>query len=65
MDRRITITIALDNAAFNDEGRHEPGPELARILRRLADDLEDDNDPAVLLDVNGNAVGRVEWTGGR
>ena len=33
----LTITIEMDNAAFEDEG---PATEAGRILRRLAEDIE-------------------------
>lgn len=61
----VRIEIQTENAAFcrDFDGRHEPGPEIARILRRLADDYEGDKAPEKLYDANGNAVGRVqEWT---
>lgn len=53
---RVEITIG--NAAFNPE----PGPELARILRKLANRIEWEYQEALgseirLLDYNGNAVG--------
>lgn len=57
---KITINIATGNAAFEDNA----GPELARILRRLADRVEDwqgANEFSLLcLDVNGNKVGTLE-----
>lgn len=51
----LTVEIATDNAAFDPE----PGYELARILRDLADNLEQGSAPDtfVLRDVNGNKVG--------
>lgn len=59
---QIRITLACDNAAFEDA----PGHEQASILRKLADHVENnpptpgDNQP--LRDANGNTVGsyRVE-----
>jgi len=49
----------MDNAAFEDgEGK----PELARILRRLADKVEAGDEPPFLYDVNGNKVGKCEVT---
>lgn len=52
-----SITIKTDNAAFADD----PAPEIARILRRLADRLEADGvaPERVLFDVNGNRVGEA------
>jgi len=56
MPTTFKLDVSLGNAAFEDE----PG-ELGRILRRLANRLED-NPPQVLdagavLDTNGNRVG--------
>ena len=52
------ITINMDNAAFEDF----LGSELARILRDLADRIEDGDlaDRIVLRDYNGNTVGQFE-----
>ena len=52
------ITINMDNAAFEDL----LGSELARILRDLADRIEDGDlaDRIVLRDYNGNTVGQFE-----
>jgi hypothetical protein len=59
---KLTITMDMDNAAFEDG----PGSEAARILRTLAQkidgvDLEID-DRVALLDVNGNRVGSMNVT---
>lgn len=55
----VTICIETDNAAFGSE----PGPELARILRELAAKFRDGGGvPAKIMDVNGNTVGRVEFS---
>lgn len=49
-----TIKIQMDNAAFS-EG---PATELARILRQLADDVEQGgSERETLRDYNGNKVG--------
>jgi hypothetical protein len=50
----FTLRIETDHAAFE-----EPGAELARILRGLADKLEDTPGAGTgnLRDVNGNQVG--------
>ena len=61
---KATIKIEMDNAAFE-----EPGPELARILRDLANavetsELADPYDRNVKLrDINGNTVGELKVTG--
>jgi len=56
-----TIKINCDNAAFVDDGA---GYEVARILRKLADECEDVGHPQFtgLYDINGNKVGAVDVT---
>lgn len=57
---KIIITIKTGNAAFEAfEGLEHY--EVARILRRLADKLENGSKPERLLDINGNNVGTVEY----
>lgn len=54
---RFTVMISTDGAAFEDD----PTPELARILRRIADDMEQGREYDMfqtIHDVNGNDVGR-------
>lgn len=53
------VTIEANSSAFyNDADEYDPAPEVARILRRLADKL--DEDPQGWLrsayDSNGNMV---------
>lgn len=59
---KITITLITDNAAFEDD----PG-EVARILRKLADDTEKypptPGDGLPLFDVNGNRTGQYKVSG--
>lgn len=54
----VRISIGLGNAAF--EGNYG-GPEIARILRELADryEIEGKNIYQKLRDINGNVVGEV------
>jgi len=56
----IRIQIETDNEAFTDCA----GFEVARILRKLADKVQDwpgANDFSIaLMDVNGNKVGKAE-----
>lgn len=55
----IKIVIKTENAAFEDDNR---GPEVARILREIADSLAeglDVEDLPPLRDLNGNVVGHV------
>ncbi len=55
---RLTITIDMDNAAFEPDGQ-----EAARILRKVEDWLTTFYGPAstalILRDLNGNTVGRA------
>jgi hypothetical protein len=52
----IAINIRTSGAAFEDS----PTSEIARILRKLADQFENDGIPAqTLRDVNGNTCGSV------
>lgn len=55
--QQVNIQFSTTNAAFVDD---DPGFEVARILRKLADKLETDGVPGdeyPLHDVNGNRVG--------
>lgn len=55
-----TIKIKTDNAAFGEGGE---GHELARILRKLASDLEAYGaSEETIMDHNGNRVGTVTLT---
>jgi len=54
------IEINLDNDAFKQNPL-----ELARVLRNLAEDIEDINGPNLgsfigIVDINGNTVGQLE-----
>jgi len=59
---RLLIQIETSNAAFDDD----PGMEIARILRELADTMESRSSwfpqTMILRDVNGNKVGAAEVT---
>jgi hypothetical protein len=56
---KLTITIDMDNEAF-DKGT---GGELARILRKYANHIADDGHyKQKLFDVNGNQVGTAVLT---
>lgn len=56
---KFTVKIDCDNAAFG----FQEGVEVARILRDLADSVEDGGNWFPLLDVNGNRVGEAQYTG--
>lgn len=51
------LTIDTGNAAFEDEGK---GCEIARILRAIADKVENGAESGKAVDLNGNTVGRFE-----
>lgn len=61
----ISINIDTNGDAFHDgqePARYAPGPEIARILRKIADRIawEEWTDQLPLLDHNGNHVGVYE-----
>ena len=64
----FTLKIDTDNAAFYDDSDgndFDPGPELARLLRNLADTLDSPevhDDSGTVRDINGNRVGTWEIT---
>jgi hypothetical protein len=49
----FTLTIETDNAAFNDGGN----AEVARLLREVAERVEDSTTDGTVKDINGNTVG--------
>jgi len=53
---RASISIAMDNAAFDPE----PATELARILCDLAERVKRGDDQVNLRDANGNKVGEFK-----
>ena len=52
----VKIEITTDNAAFGSD----PGYEVARILRELANQIALGSEYRVLMDINGNRVGLYE-----
>lgn len=53
----ITIKFGTGNAAFDES----PVTEIARILRKIADDFEQNGIPvSTIRDINGNFVGEVQ-----
>ena len=60
---QFQVTIDCNNAAFIDEnGDISYSPEVARILRSLADTVERNatiDFEATLQDINGNSVGKA------
>lgn len=51
---KFIVTIEIDNAAFDPD----PEPEVARILRAVADRVSDSGNPDHIrvADINGNFV---------
>jgi hypothetical protein len=46
------IRINMENAAFD-----EPASELSRILREIAERVENGDSDFTVMDINGNSVG--------
>ncbi len=66
---KFIVTMTCDNAAFNEDDAVEGGSgaargaEIARILRKVATDVEDGTEPGdagLAFDANGNKVGTWE-----
>jgi len=57
MEETMVITINASGAAF--EG--DPTEEIARILKDLAAKILAGRAPEKILDINGNAVGQIEY----
>lgn len=56
----FTLEIECNNAAFDDENLTH---EIARILRKAADQVELENESSrALRDINGNIVGQFAAT---
>jgi hypothetical protein len=56
---RFAMTFGTSNAAFSPES----GPEIARILRRIADLAEEGYTSGLVHDENGNGIGTWRITG--
>ena len=63
----FTLRIETDNAAFGEQEDNSEGysddavAEVARILRKCADKIENGVDAGNLMDVNGNKVGEFSF----
>lgn len=57
---RFKINIETDNAALADDGESE----IVRILRKIANRIEEGERDGLVHDINGNRVGHwdVLWT---
>jgi hypothetical protein len=54
---KITIRIDTKNDAF----KPNPEPELARVLRKMADEIDNGEILIIPRDINGNACGFVSY----
>jgi len=54
------LTIKTDNAAFEGRDRYA---EVARILRKAADRIENGTFESTVRDYNGNDVGQFKFSG--
>lgn len=57
---KLTITLNLDNAAFEDGGADEVGRILASVASRIPDPLQ--AAALILHDANGNRCGEAAIT---
>lgn len=64
---RATVEINLEGAAFWHNNDFDPAPEVVRILRQLANEIERNQPDAnavvwgtILRDLNGNDAGMFE-----
>jgi hypothetical protein len=56
----FNLNFDTDNAAFNEH----PGAmreEIARILKRLAQKIENGETPHKIFDINGNKIGEIDF----
>lgn len=54
---KVIITLdVFENSAFEENKREE----VARIIREIADKIEEGKDTIVPRDINGNKIGLVE-----
>lgn len=60
VSRFFRLEVAMNNVAFSSDQLGRPCPELARILRSLADKLEIGANGDKVLDSSGAAVGRFD-----
>lgn len=54
---KMTMSIEMTNDAF-----HDPGPELARILKDMTDSIiNQGTKDRIIRDINGNSVGSMKF----
>lgn len=57
----LKVKVKTDNDAFAEDNGG-PGEECARIMRRIADSLDEGYTSGLCVDANGNTVGSWEVT---
>lgn len=57
---KVKIEIETLGSAFQED-EYSFSYEIARILKQLANRLENGGQPGYLMDINGNKVGSVEY----
>ena len=53
----FSLKLKTDNAAFSDGNKSY---EISRILREIADKIEDGNTEGSIRDINGNRIGEFK-----
>ena len=56
----MQIQMQTSNAAFRDENGKLDLPSVARTLHEIADKVDAGKAEGVIIDVNGNAVGKFK-----
>lgn len=59
MTRKFSLVFKMDNSAFVEDWRHE----AARIMRDMANAVDNGIVSCSVLDINGNTVGKLAVTG--
>jgi len=56
----LSDVCSQSGSAFN-ENEEDYGYEVARILRKLADQFEQGETPILAMDINGNRVVKIDY----
>lgn len=54
------LSFRTDNAAFDDDDDDDAAPEIARILRLVADSVSNGVKSGSIRDISGNTIGKWE-----
>ena len=55
---KFEVAIRTENASFEGENKSH---ELAKLLRKVADKVEQGNEEGMVIDANGNKVGEFSF----